>query len=57
MLRLSPATVSCKNLVQRNQFFELNHHVLIFFIINFTVWSHILSTGGDALSTLMDFFP
>jgi hypothetical protein len=28
-----------------------------FFIINFTAWSHILSTGGDALSTPMDFFP
>jgi hypothetical protein len=22
-----------------------------FFIINFTIWSHILSTGGDALNT------
>ncbi len=28
-----------------------------FFIINFTAWSHILSTGGDGLSTPMDFFP
>jgi hypothetical protein len=37
------------NLVQKNQFPELNRHILTFFTINFTVWNHVLSTGGDAL--------
>jgi len=31
------------------QFPELNQHIFYFFTINFNVWSHILSTGGDAL--------
>jgi len=48
--RLLPATASCTNLVQKNQFPELNRHILTFFTINFTVCSHILSTGGDALT-------
>jgi hypothetical protein len=30
------------------QFPEQNRHILTFFAINLTVWSHILSTGGDA---------
>jgi hypothetical protein len=47
VLRLVPATPICTNLVLKNQFPELNRHI---FTINFTVWSHILSTIGDALS-------
>jgi hypothetical protein len=38
VLRLLPATASCTNLVQENQFPELNRHILTFFAINFTVW-------------------
>ncbi len=39
---------SCTNLVQKNQnqFRELNRHILTFYEINFTIWSHILSSGG-----------
>jgi hypothetical protein len=55
VLRLSPALARCTNLVQKNQFPELNRHILTFSIINFTVWSHILSTSGDALSWKMSF--
>ncbi len=50
MLRLLPATASCTNLVQKNQFPELNQHFFHLFAKTFTVWSHILSTGGDALT-------
>jgi hypothetical protein len=50
MLRLLPTTASCTNLVQKNQCPKLNWHILTFLTINFTVWSLILSTGGDALS-------
>jgi hypothetical protein len=32
-----------------NQFPEQNRHILTFLQINLTVWSHILSTIGDAL--------
>ncbi len=32
---------SCTNLVQKNQFLELNQHILTF---SFTFWSHILRT-------------
>ncbi len=56
MLCLLPATASCKDLVQKNQFpaekpisWAKPAH-FDFFIINCTVWSHILSTSGDALS-------
>jgi hypothetical protein len=45
-----PATASCTNLVQKIQFPEHKPACFDFFTINFTVWSHILSTGGDALS-------
>jgi hypothetical protein len=37
-------------LVQKNQFPELNQHFFHLFAKTFTVWSHILSTGGDALT-------
>jgi len=60
MKRLSPflifglillaATASCTNLMQKNQFLELNQHILTFSPINFTVWSHKLSIDGDALT-------
>ncbi len=49
MLRLLPATASCTNLVQENQFPEQKPAHFDFFAISFTVWSHILSTVGDAL--------
>jgi hypothetical protein len=52
MLCLSPATACYTNLVQRNPFPELKPVHFDFFTINFTVWSHILSTVGDALSCL-----
>jgi hypothetical protein len=45
-----PATASCTNLVQKNQFPDLPTN-FDFFTINFTVWSHLLSTGGDALTS------
>ncbi len=48
MLRPLPATASCRNLVQKNQAKPAHFD---FFAINFTVWSHILSTVGDALTT------
>jgi hypothetical protein len=52
VLCLSPATARCTNLVQKNQFPEINRHILIFSQINFTVWSHILCTIRDALTKL-----
>jgi len=50
VLHLLPATASCTNLVQKNQFPRAKPpaHFDIFAII-FTVWSHILSTDGNAL--------
>jgi hypothetical protein len=51
VLRRSPATASCTHLVQENKFPELNRHILTFWQLMFFVWSHILSTIGDALST------
>jgi hypothetical protein len=39
VLRLLPAMASCMNFVQKNQFRELNQHILTF----------LLSTVGDAL--------
>ncbi len=53
MLRLLPATASCTNLVQKNQFPELKPAHFDFLAINFTVWSHIVSTVGDALGGCM----
>jgi len=50
VLRLLPATASCMNLVQKNQFPELNRQILA---INCIVWNNILSTGGDALRYLI----
>ncbi len=47
MLHLLPATASCTNLVEKNQFPG--------FAVNFNVWSHVLSTGGDALRTVKRF--
>jgi hypothetical protein len=35
--------------VQKDKFLELNQHILTFSKINFIVWSHILSTSGDAV--------
>jgi hypothetical protein len=35
--------------VQKNQFSELNQPLFDFFTINFIIWSHILSTSGDAV--------
>jgi hypothetical protein len=49
VLRLSPATASCTNLVQENQFSSSQQAHFDFFTINFTVQGHPLSTGGDAL--------
>jgi hypothetical protein len=46
---------SCTNLVQKNQFPELNRHILTFSQINFMVWSHILRTIGDALMAHISF--
>jgi hypothetical protein len=43
-----PPTASCTNLVQKNQFPELNRHILTV-LQNCTVWSHILSIVRDAL--------
>jgi hypothetical protein len=51
--RLLPATGSCTHLVQKNQFPELKPEHFDFFTLNLTVWSHILSTSGDALSHLL----
>ncbi len=48
MLRLLPASASCTNLVPKNQFRELNWNLLTI-SLNLTVWSHRLSTVGDAL--------
>jgi hypothetical protein len=43
-----PAQIWCR----KNQSSELNRHILIFFTINFTVWSHMLITGRGALLSL-----
>ncbi len=44
VLHLLPATASCTNLVQKNQISWAKPAHYDFFIIIFTVWSHILST-------------
>jgi hypothetical protein len=49
MLRVLPAAASCTNWCRKTNFLAKPTH-FDFFTINFTVWSHILSTGGDALS-------
>jgi len=48
-LCLLPATTSCMNLVQKNQFFWAKRTHFDISPINFTTWSHILSTIEDAL--------
>ncbi len=45
-----PATASSTTLVQKNQFPDLKPAHFDFFAINFTICSHILCTGGDALT-------
>jgi hypothetical protein len=49
LLRPLPATARWTNLVRNNQFPELNWHIFHPLAINFTVWSHILSTVGNAV--------
>jgi len=54
----SPPTVRCSECefgaekinFRKNQFRDVNSHILTFLTMNFTVWSHIPSTGGDAVS-------
>jgi hypothetical protein len=48
VLRLSPAMASCTDLVQKKPIFWAKPAHFDFFTINFTVWSHILSTSVDA---------
>ncbi len=43
MLRLLQAIARCTNLVQKNQFPQLNRHILIFFAIKFIVWSQYVT--------------
>jgi len=47
LLRLLPCTASCAEKV--TSWARLTHFDIS--PINFTVWSHVLCTGGDALST------
>ncbi len=54
MLYLLPATARWTNLVQKDQFPELKPAYFEFFAINFTVWSHMLYTDGDALRQLRE---
>jgi len=55
VLHLLPATASCMNLVQKNQFPELNRHILTFSQYILLSGVYILSTGGDAPQMLGEF--
>jgi hypothetical protein len=48
----SPAMANCTIMLSQNRFPDLNQHILTFLHPIFTVWSDILSTGGDALTQL-----
>jgi len=49
VLHLLPATASCTNLVQKKPIFWAKPAHFDFFTVNFIVWSHKLSTSGDAV--------
>ncbi len=50
VLRPLPATVRCMNVAPKNQISWAKPAHFHIFTINFSVWSRILSTSGDALN-------
>ncbi len=49
MLPNLPAMAICANLMQKKPISSAKPAHFDFFTLTFTVWSHILSSGGDAL--------
>ncbi len=49
LLCVLPANAKCTNMLSRNQFPELNRHILTFLHRILMCRSHIVSTDGDAL--------